>query len=280
MERLGSMVLISFQSNQSLLLQGERNRDYIAFCVEQTNAIDMHRVWGEKIQPHSIHGFSSRLSEAFFQTTPGSLISIALLPIARLKAIAELESMGSFMETIEANNTAVLPDQQFTQIKTLLQPNNASKNPNAKSNSDLVEALLVECFSHEGKHQPHAPSLTHRTELIRELIEFSFKQSTSPLSLHDICNIIFTSPTTITVGCREMLGLGPMALLKRIRLQQVQHVLIDLDLQQRLGYSTVQQIANHYGFQSRNHFARDYKLAFGLTPQQTLRRTKSLATIQ
>ena len=35
------------------------------------------------------------------------------------------------------------------------------------------------------------------------------------------------------------------------------------EVQQTIGGSTVHEIACHYGFQSRNHFARDYRNQFG-----------------
>ena len=50
-----------------------------------------------------------------------------------------------------------------------------------------------------------------------------------------------------------------MALLKQIRLSQVHHALSSPEVQQTIGGSTVHEIACHYGFQSRNHFARDYR---------------------
>ena len=38
------------------------------------------------------------------------------------------------------------------------------------------------------------------------------------------------------------------------------------EVQQTIGSNTVHEIACHYGFQSRNHFARDYRNQFGESP--------------
>ena len=46
-------------------------------------------------------------------------------------------------------------------------------------------------------------------------------------------------------------------MLKQIRLSQVQHALSSQEVQHSIGGNTVHEIAFHYGFQSRNHFARD-----------------------
>ena len=47
------------------------------------------------------------------------------------------------------------------------------------------------------------------------------------------------------------------------------------EVQQAIGGSTVHEIACHYGFQSRNHFARDYRYHFGESPSATLQRASA-----
>ena len=64
-----------------------------------------------------------------------------------------------------------------------------------------------------------------------------------------------------------------MALLKQIRLGQVQAVLLNPQRRESMGLSTVQAVATHFGFSSRNHFARDYRQLFGEAPSETLQRS-------
>ena len=47
------------------------------------------------------------------------------------------------------------------------------------------------------------------------------------------------------------------------------------EVQQTIGGNTVHEIACHYGFQSRNHFARDYRNQFGESPSATLQRASA-----
>ena len=63
-----------------------------------------------------------------------------------------------------------------------------------------------------------------------------------------------------------------MALLKQIRLGQVQALLMNPQRREAMGFSTVQAVATHFGFSSRNHFARDYRQLFGEAPSATLQR--------
>jgi AraC-like DNA-binding protein len=61
-----------------------------------------------------------------------------------------------------------------------------------------------------------------------------------------------------------------MALLRRIRLQQVHEALSNPGLRQQLGCHTVQQAAGYFGFASWNHFAGAYRDLFAVTPGTTL----------
>ena len=65
-----------------------------------------------------------------------------------------------------------------------------------------------------------------------------------------------------------------MALLKKIRLSQV-HVALSSPEEQPIGGNTVHEIACHYGSQSLNHFARDYRNQFGESPSATLQRASA-----
>ena len=67
-----------------------------------------------------------------------------------------------------------------------------------------------------------------------------------------------------------MFGYGSMALLRRIRLQQVHEVLSNPCLRQQLGCHTVQQAAQHFGFASRSHFASASRDLFAVTPGTSL----------
>ena len=274
-EHIGEMSIMSLACNQALLAEGKRNPNYLHFCLENTDHISMHRVWGEPVQPNSLHGFCSNLSESFFQTTPNFEISMAMIPFKRFLKLAQLDGSASFMDEIESTNTIQLNMQCFEQIRHLIGPRHGPGTEQRDPvNSELLEAQLLDSFSNP-EHQRSSPvNLHHRHALIRELVSFGFENSTSALTLPEVCNNLFSSPTTITVGCRELFGLGPMALLKRVRLQQVQRVLQDQDLQRTINCVNVHEVASHYGFTSRNHFARDYRETFGESPLATMKKSR------
>ena len=68
--------------------------------------------------------------------------------------------------------------------------------------------------------------------------------------------------------------MGPMELLRLIRLEQVNYVLRSNELRKSLELSKVGDIANHFGFASRGHFSASYQSQYGETPRQTLSKAK------
>lgn len=275
-ETCGEVNIVTLSCNQGLLVKGQRNPNYLHVSLENTNNIDMHRVWGEPIQPNSVHGFCRDIQESFFQTTPGCQVRVAMVPLRRFESLARLDGAADFMTIIESSNSMVLSGDNFLQMKQLMTP--SSQKDGSRINSmdgELIEAHLVDSFSKINRNLCKSVNPQHRHNLIRELVDFAFKNSTSPLKLQDVCHNLFSSPTTITVGCREMFGLGPMALLKRVRLQQVQHVLQNPDLQKSLDCTTIQRISERFGFSSRNHFARDYRTTFGESPLTTMQTSRT-----
>ena len=67
--------------------------------------------------------------------------------------------------------------------------------------------------------------------------------------------------------------LETMTLMKNIRLGEVQLALSHPEIRESIVHQTVRSISSHYGFQSRNHFAGDYRLFFGESPSATLQRS-------
>lgn len=61
-------MLVSLQCNQSILFQGERNKRFVTFGLEQDDRPDLFRVRGEEVTPHSIYGFNLQIRDVFFMS--------------------------------------------------------------------------------------------------------------------------------------------------------------------------------------------------------------------
>ena len=140
---------------------------------------------------------------------------------------------------------------------------------------DLVEVAALEALSPHQLQGTTSGELGVTAGLMKDLVAWGFMNTGQAITLNDLSATIFASRSSIVHHCRKSFGTGPMALLKQIRLSQVHHALSSPEVQQTIGGNTVHEIACHYGFQSRNHFARDYRNQFGESPSATLQRASA-----
>ena len=265
-------VCLSLQCNRSMLFHGGGNIAYVPFCLEMNDAFQ-HRVRGEPLIPFGLYGFHLNLTDVFFQTEAGAHFGVILIPRNRIQQLGALDPTGVLMESISISNNIQLSPELF---QTWIQMLEGVFNDHAFGgiDTDQMNALLLESFEPSGLDAiSPLPSFTYRCGIVRDLVRWGVENNRQPISLDVLCRTIFSSRSTISQSCREQIGLGAMALLKQIRLQQVQHVLRHREQRQLLACDTVHEVANHFGFHSRSHFARDYRNLFGEAPRQTLARS-------
>jgi len=258
--------VLSITTNQVLLFEGDRKAGWLPFSINSQG--EMPLVRGRAVPRNSLHGFCSDLQDAFFQVQPGSHLQIALVSRERIEQLALAADEHRVLELISRTNSACLPPERLARFARLLQPQR--RDP---LQGQLIEAEVLDLLSQRELKHISSGELNHRSELMRQLICWGQKHPTRVISLEDLTATVFASRSSIVHSCRSMFGIGPMALLKRIRLGQVQAALLDPGQRHAIGCRTVQEVAAHYGFQSRNHFARDYRDLYGEAPSATLQRS-------
>jgi len=266
------MLLVSMQADQALLVEGTRHPRWLSFTLEHSDNFSDHRHFGECLAPNALAGFNTRMKETLMRTSPGgNRIGAVLVDRRRAETWTQLLGASDICERMEHNNTAILSSMAHSRLRQLMVlPDWQGADVPHPFQADLLEAQLIESLSPESSTLLQPVLKTHHSDLVKELVRFSFQSSTEPISLSSVCQALFTTKTTLTVSCREMFGYGPMALMRRIRLQQVHELLSNADLQKRLGCHSVQQAAEYFGFASRNHFASAYRDLFAETPRTTL----------
>ena len=271
-DRQNGILLVTMQADQALLVEGTRHPRWLSFTLEHTDNYSDHRHFGESLAPNALAGFNTKMKETLMKTSPGgNRIGAVLVDRSRIDAWAELMGASEISDRMEHNNTAILSPMAHRKLRQLMVlPAWRGADVPQPFQADLLEAQLIDSLSSESSTLLQPVAKTHHSDLVQELVRYSFRSSTTPISLSSVCQALFTTKTTLTVSCREMFGYGPMALMRRIRLQQVHEVLSNPDLRQRLGCHTVQQAAVHFGFVSRNHFASAYRDLFAEAPRTTL----------
>ena len=260
--------VLSIQTNQDLLLQGNRRPGVLPLSLNTTDQLPVVR--GKEIQRCSLHGFHAGLSDAFVQLPAGAHIQVALVSQTRFEQLATATGDHQTLEVIHRSNSANLHPQRFEELSALIQAQLMGGGQ-----EDLVEVAALEALSPHQLQGTASGELDVGAGLMKDLVAWGFKNTGQAITLNDLSATIFASRSSIVHHCRQSFGTGPMALLKQIRLSQVHHALSSPEVQQTIGSNTVHEIACHYGFQSRNHFARDYRNQFGESPSATLQRASA-----
>ena len=258
--------LISIKTDQMLVCQGDRRPGFLPFSINTRG--DHPLVRGEEVSPLSIHGFQSSLKDSYFLLQPGCEIQVAMVCKQRLQRLAIATNEQRALDRINSVNSAAVTPEQFQRLVELTKP-----QLHDPIQAELIEAELLELLSDRRLSQLNGGDLSHRAGLMKDLIAWGQENPRQVISLEDLTTTIFASRSSIVHSCRASFGMGPMALLKQIRLGQVQAVLLNPQRRESLGLSTVQAVATHFGFSSRNHFARDYRQLFGEAPRETLQRS-------
>ena len=112
--RLGGsrqLPVVSIQTNQDLLLQGNRRPGVMPLSLNTTEQLPVVR--GKEIQPCSLHGFNAGLSDAFVQLPAGTHIQVALVSQTRFEQLATATGDHQTLEVIHRSNSDSLHPQRF-----------------------------------------------------------------------------------------------------------------------------------------------------------------------
>jgi len=133
---------------------------------------------------------------------------------------------------------------------------------------ELVEALLETLHTSE----PVTHSRRDRTrqvysQIIRTVESHLLSVPNERLSVTDLCQLSGVSERTLQYAFQEIMGMTPMAYLKRLRLHRVRETLCSSP--QRSTRITL--VAQEWGFWHFGEFSRDYRNCFGESPSRTLK---------
>ena len=270
---LKDLSIFSIQTNQLLLLNGERGQDCITFSLEISGNHYDHRIFCQAIESHSLHGFKPDLKESHFQLTAGSTSVIAITSAKKFCELLQRCGEVELIETLYSSNSLQLKPELYSKISKNFcwHLNNPSNTSELRSlHAAHIFTMMLEVFTSSNDQSFKPLEIAPRQQLIHELISWGFENSTNPAKLDDISKILFSSRRTLIQGCKENFRMGPMELLRLIRLEQVNCLLRSNELRNMLELNKVGDIANHFGFTSRGHFSAAYQNQYSETPRQTL----------
>lgn len=139
--------------------------------------------------------------------------------------------------------------------------------------AELGRAVIMKfLMSHQHSYtdrllQQPLSSTRSAVRIVEEFIEANWDK---PIDIEGMSAIAKISARSLFRQFKKDRGYSPADFAKRIRLNRVREMLEDCN-----EAASVTQIAFKCGFQNPGHLARDYRLAFGELPSETLRRSTS-----
>jgi len=134
---------------------------------------------------------------------------------------------------------------------------------------ELVE-MLLETISSADRHSLTRTDKTRQeySHVVRLAEDYALTQTDAPLQVPDLCKAVAVSERKLQYAFEEVMGMSPVAYLKRLRLHRVHQALGAATH----GTTTVSIEALKWGFWHFGDFSRAYKDCFGELPSDTLRR--------
>jgi AraC-like DNA-binding protein len=133
----------------------------------------------------------------------------------------------------------------------------------------ILTGLLL-THRHEYSDALHAPQAAAMPFYVKRAEAYIEAHYAEPLSLAQIAAHAGVSARSLQNGFQSFRNITPMAYLRAMRLQRAHRALLAADP----ATATVTQIALSCGFAHLGEFGTAYRRVFGLTPSQTLHKTK------
>jgi len=127
--------------------------------------------------------------------------------------------------------------------------------------------LMIRCLTEGAPSGMTAGGRRHDT-IVARFEEFLEANPDQPLYLTEICAAIGVAERTLRVACEEHLGMGPIRYLSLRRMHLARRALLRADP----STATVTRLATDHGFWELGRFSVAYRVLFGETPSESLRR--------
>ena len=273
-----SVIILEISSNQCLLLNGDRGPDCMSFCLEASGVADEHKTHTIAIPKYSINGFKLNLRESHFQLTANTTTYFAITSASTVDTILGQQNAEALREQFQNCNSAQIPPSQHKKLKIMLQraiKDAALKPLTRQQRGYLIIKEFLNSFTNAKDITFHTFELSQRQLLVKDLIQFGFDYGNKNWNLDDVSKTLYCSRRTLIQGTKDAFAMGPMELLKIIRLEQVNWMLRSEEARTEASLHSVAEIANHFNFLSRGHFSRAYQNQFQESPSQTLQKKET-----
>ena len=273
---------LSIDSNRSLYVCCDKKKDSCFTSLENISKESVHNLRNysndlSNIATQVLGGFSTKTDFRHFHL-PSKVRLLAY--ICKTEKIATyLKIHARKYQDIAGQTNAILPS-----IESLIQFNTVIKNALRHSHDEDAQAehynaiameSLAKCFQSYQETKSISLKEIQRHELCKDLVIWGYANIETPLSLDLAIEQLHTTRASLSQGCKETMGIGPMEILRYIRLEHVYKALTSSKIRKQLNLQKVEEIREHYSFMSRGNFAGTYKTYFEESPKKTLMKSEN-----
>ena len=270
-------IFFSIISNRSIFFCSDKKDGKTTFSCTDNNLEDVVnnlRNYSNdlsNVATKALGGFTTKTNFRHFHLPANTRL---LNYSCRTEVIAShMKKNASSYETIANQSNAILPSSeslnQFRAVVKLALRDNGNENIRAEPYHDIAKAALAKCFVSPQQIKRIPIQETQRHALCKDLVMWGHTNVEAPLSLETVIQQLHTTRASLTQGCKETLGIGPMTILRYIRLEHIYKALAKSEISKESNLQNVEQIRGHYGFVSRGNFAALYKNYFDERPKET-----------
>ena len=272
---LPNLRLVLIELNKKVAFCADRKAGKYHFSVNLSDDPIRDNVvaQGVSIARPAIFGFNKELKDLDLQLSTGCRFCSIVIPEPIM--MAKLSEYGAtnvqdILNKFNILSSGLVPYGLILYLSELW-ANLSSLVLSPKLVEDEILSTLIECFvSTDNRKVGVAIDRRDRHEAALQVLALTSSSPTKPFEIQDLCSLLHQSRTSVFNGCKEKFKMSPLQVVRSVRLHQVRHALMDTEFCIENNIHSVSDVASHFGFVGRSHFARYYKQEFLEMPSQTL----------
>ena len=263
---------MEFDSHQELYYSGGRNTLVNSFSILDDVGIDH----GTQVRPGAMGGMAEQKNYESFTVPVGKMHIFCPLKTEIKEVLKSIDvispGQGALAaERIDRFNELMLLPLDYAWLESAIRRRCYERVPDPTGTDfKTVMTLIAQCVVRA--KGTHIKQLPQRVTLIRELVEAQVARNCFiGMDLEDVAKEISTSARSLQLSCKETADIGPMDLLRNVRLEQARRLLTDKVAAEAWTHETKLKptcgnIFKFYGLSGKAGLA--YKELFGVTPKQ------------
>jgi len=272
---LPNIRLVLIELNKKVAFCADRKTGNYHFSVNLSDdpSRDTVVAQGVSIASPAIFGFNKELKDLDLQLSTGCRFCSIVIP--ELFLMTKLSEYGTnniqdILDKFNILSSGPVPSGLILYLSRLW-ANITSIILSPELIEDEILSLLIDCFvSNDNRKVGVAIDRRDRHEAALQVLALTSSSPTKPFEIQDLCSLLHQSRTSVFNGCKEKFKMSPLQVVRSVRLHQVRHALMDIEFCIENNIHSVSDVASHFGFVGRSHFARYYKQEFLEMPSQTL----------